>query len=158
MPKQRNLDWEARLRRQHRLIALYSLIQCWVKGVDGLVLTHSDLITILNIKRLEWSHLSQFATNMREFFPSVVPIWLPSTKQVFACFISRRRIEGVPRNRQVDIPKQIAALKQQGVDVTTFSIWKLDPSKTPLAALKPQLVSLAQGSAGVSILKFTRTR
>jgi len=158
MAKQRNLQWEATLRRMHRLIALYSVIQCWMKGVDGLVFTHSDLIKILNIKRLEWSHLSQFATNMREFFPFVVPIWLPSTKQVFACFISRRRIEGVPKNRQIDIPKQIAVLKQQGVDVTTFSIWKLEQSKTPLAALKPQLVSLAQGGPSVSLLKHVGTR
>ena len=158
MAKQRNLQWEAKLRRQHRLIALYSVIQCWMKGVDGLVLTHSDLIKILNITRLEWSHISQFAANMHEFFPFVVPVWLPSTKQVVACFISRRRMEGIPRNRQIDIPKQIAALKQQGVHVTTFSIWKLEQSKTPLAALKVQLVSLVQGGPSASLLKYIGSR
>jgi hypothetical protein len=158
MAKQRNLQWEARLRRQHRLIALYSLIQCWVRGADGLVLTHDDLTKILNIKRLEWSHFAEFASNVREFFPFVVPVYLQSTKQVLACFISRRKMEGVPKNRRIDIPRQIAALKRQGVDVTLFSMWKLEPSKTPLAALKPQLVSLAKGGPNVSVLKYVSAR
>ena len=154
----RNIHWEAKLRREHRLIALYALIQCWVKDADGLVLTHSDLIKILNIKRLEWSHIRQFAKNVNDFFPFVVPVWFDPNKQVVACFISRRPMKGISQNQRLNITQQISALKKQGVNIASFTVWKLEDSKPPLAVLKTQLVSLVQGGPCGAFVKYVGAR
>jgi hypothetical protein len=68
MRKQRNIDWEARLSGPHRLISLFALIQCWSKGIDGLVFTHSDLLSVLPVeKTIRETHINQLAKNMLEF-------------------------------------------------------------------------------------------
>jgi len=145
MRKQKNLQWEAKLRCQHRRISLFALIQCWLKEVDGLVLTHSDLAAILQLTRIEETHIDQLVDNMREFFPFCVPIWSPRPKTLRACFVSRRPIRTILGKQGSSIPKQIEALKQEGIPFETFTIWTRDQSRTPLTALKTHLDALAQG-------------
>jgi hypothetical protein len=158
MRKQINWEWKFRLRRQHRLISLFSLIQCWLKGVDGLVFTYSDLARVLPVRKsIREAHINQLAENMREFFPFFVQRYSKRPYKFIACFVSRRPIEDILPKGQNSITKQIEILKQKGVQIEPFRIWKEDQFKDPLEALKAHLVSLARGNIPkIPLMKTTK--
>jgi hypothetical protein len=142
--KQKQMHWKAELARQHRPIALFAKTHCWLKGLDGIVLTNSDLSNILGIGRIEGAHIDQLVNNMRELFPHVFTIWKTRPDKFVAFFASQTPIEPVlSKERNANIEKQIDALAKNGIRVEQFSIEAFSLWKDLLKALKAR--SIANG-------------
>lgn len=55
-------------RRQHRTIGLFCVVQCWLRGLDGVVLRRGDLERLLGLRRFKGSRLAWLEVDLDEFF------------------------------------------------------------------------------------------
>jgi hypothetical protein len=56
-------------KRQHRTIALFCVIQCWVSGLDGLIVTSADLKRLLGLQQFKKVRIDDVITDIKDFFP-----------------------------------------------------------------------------------------
>jgi hypothetical protein len=64
-------------RRQHRILALFAIIQCWQRGLDGVLISREILMRVLGLsQRVEKSRIRILKADMpSEFFQTCCPFW-----------------------------------------------------------------------------------
>ena len=75
-------------RRQHRMIGLFAVLQCWRRQLDGVVIEHSDLLRLIGLnvikpKRAEW-----IKEDLKSFFPYIEAKW-PTRQFIGKFWLSR---------------------------------------------------------------------
>lgn len=61
-------------RRQHRKIALFCAIYCWIKVIDGVFIERSTLSRLIGIERFKGARLDWIIEDFKEFFLYVEPV------------------------------------------------------------------------------------
>src|SRR5476649_2811641 len=56
-------------RRQHRAIALFAVIQCWKRGLDGLAFSRDNLERLIGIERFKKTRVEWLKADFKDFFP-----------------------------------------------------------------------------------------
>jgi len=65
----KQIDTEEGAKRQHRTVALFCVIQCWVRGLDGVILSRSDIERLLGLERFKETRIDWIRRDFKEFFP-----------------------------------------------------------------------------------------
>jgi len=55
--------------REHRVIALFCVMQCWIQNLDGIILHRSELKRLLDIEKFEKSRQNWIIQDFKYFFP-----------------------------------------------------------------------------------------
>lgn len=64
----KQIDTEEGAKRQHRAVALFCVIQCWVRGLDGVVLSRADMERLLGLERFREARIDWIRRDFKEFF------------------------------------------------------------------------------------------
>ena len=84
-------------RRQHRAVALLAVVQCWLRGIDGVLLERAHLHRLLGIERFSEARVEALEEDLAEFFPFRKSTWDPTIEMWFeSLWISRRELAGSP--------------------------------------------------------------
>jgi hypothetical protein len=65
----KQIDTREGARRRHRIIALFAVIQCWIKALDGIVLRRNQLESLLGLERFKRERIGWLREDLKEFFP-----------------------------------------------------------------------------------------
>jgi hypothetical protein len=110
-------------RRQHRTIALFSIIQCWVNKTDGLVFTRNQLLRLLGLERFKRTRVIWLKKHLKELFPYQRTLPLGSVERFTHLFISRRPLKSIFPNEETNPKKIVEALESHNLRVHFFSMW-----------------------------------
>lgn len=131
------IDLREGARRQHRAVALFAAIQCWLRGLDGVVFERSSLERLLGLDRFKKTRVSQMQDDFKEYFPYRKVIWFADKHDTdgnpnsFASFwVSRKEIKPFPEGRMTT-KKRLAAMSSEAPKFAAFKMWQ----KTPAAEI-----------------------
>ena len=71
----KQIDVREGARRQHRAAALFAVIQCWLRNLDGLVLLRRDLERLLGLERFKGTRVEWLQEDLKDFFPHQSAFW-----------------------------------------------------------------------------------
>src|SRR5262245_22030564 len=110
-------------RRQHRAVALFAVIQCWLRNLDGLVIYRDDLERLTGIDRFTQTRIEWMREDFREFFQfrKVIPM---GAQPLGSLYLSRRKLEdALPGGRMSDKERITRAKKDAGLHLGLFKVW-----------------------------------
>jgi len=121
-------------RRQHRIVALFAMLQCWKRGCDGIVIERSDLETLLGLKKVNKYRIAWIKEDFSGLFQAVEPVRL-TRGSIGLLYLSRGTLS-IPKDL---VPGEMReALKK--MKFPRFEIWE-EPSARlgKIEALNPFL-------------------
>jgi hypothetical protein len=91
----KQIDLREGARRQHRAVALFAVVQCWLRDLDGLVFDRRDLERLLGLKRFKGTRVEWMREDFKEFFPYQEVFWMSNARDSFgSLYVSRRELDG----------------------------------------------------------------
>lgn len=111
--------------RQHRTLSLFSVIQCWNRGFDGLVFTRTHLERILGLERFKRTRVEWLQEDLKDFFPYQSVYWLVGKKDsLHSFFISRVPVEDFLPKGEMTTKKRLKGISKKGPKLDFFRIWE----------------------------------
>ena len=133
----KQIDVREGARRQHRAVALFAIIQCWLRNLDGLVFDRRDLERLLGLERFKGARVDWMREDFKEFFPHQEVFWMSNARDSFgSLYVSRRELEGVLPKGTMPDEKRIAGIPEDGPRLDLFRIWDRPDARKVLAAFK----------------------
>jgi hypothetical protein len=120
----KQIDLREGARRQHRGVALFAVIQCWLRGLDGLAFERKQLERLLGLDRFKRTRVNWLQEDFREFFPHQAVYWITGKRNSLGSLIvardpiSKYLPLGTMRTRA-----RIAGLKKGGPKLGMFQLW-----------------------------------
>ena len=65
------IDTREGARRQHRMIGLFALIQCWAEDLDGVVITRDDVRRLIGLQNIRAARVKWLKEDLEQFFKSM---------------------------------------------------------------------------------------
>jgi len=93
----KQIDIREGARRQHRVISLFCVIQCWLHGWDGIQISRDFLERLIGLKRFKPRRAMWMSEDFKEFFPYQRPDYLQNHYAFFSIEISRLPFEQNPQ-------------------------------------------------------------
>jgi len=116
-------------RRQHRSLALFLMIQCWVKHTDGLILKRTHLERLISLERFKGKRMKWLAIDLKEFFPFQKPVYSEPPETLKNFLVSRVPFDKYS-TEQIANPKEIIDDPEDGRrHIALFSLWSRPTSK-----------------------------
>ena len=112
-----HIDAREGARRQHRVIAIFAVLQCWIRKLDGVVLKKSHLERLIGLKRVKRNRIRWFLEDVSEFFPYHREHWHTNSKDSFSYLVlSRLPFEEEPERPEhpLHTPQETALDQAQG--------------------------------------------
>jgi hypothetical protein len=121
--KLKQIDVREGARRQHRTISLFAVIQCWQKGIDGLVFKRRHMERLLGLERFKKKRVQWLKEDLEELFPYQETFW--SNKKSFSSlFVSRMPLkEFIPRGN-MSTERRIKNIAKEGPKIELFRMWE----------------------------------
>jgi len=127
----KQIDLREGARRQHRAVALFALIQCWIRGLDGLVFTRTDLERLLGLKRFKRTRVEWLQEDLKELFPHQEVYWLwPATNSFHSLYVSRIPISNSLPSGAMSTKKRLEGMSEDGPSLDFFKIWSRPKTAT----------------------------
>mgnify|MGYP001613467450 FL=1 len=76
-------------RRQHRIISLFAVVQCWIRGLDGLCFDREHLERLIGLTKFKSKRLKWLEKDIDEFFPHQELLTYSGTEKFASLYISR---------------------------------------------------------------------
>jgi hypothetical protein len=115
-------------RRQHRAIALFAAIQCWVNKTDGVIFTRAQLLRLLGLQQFKDARVKWMKLDFRPLFEHRRTLPLGSIHSLSHFIVARRPFEGFFPNEETNPKKIVEALESHGLRLHFFTMWP--PAKT----------------------------
>jgi len=87
--------------RQHRMIGLFSLIQCWIRNLDGVLLQREHLERLIGIERFKNIRIEWLQEDLSEFFSFQETYW-HSGRKLGTLILCRKSLDNIPNGRMSD--------------------------------------------------------
>lgn len=121
-------------RQQHRKIALYCIVYCWLKNIDSIRVGSATLYSLTNLSRIERSRENFLIEDFKEFFQYVEII--RDEKDTFDCLL-------LSRNEPLKSPEGIDYLEFRDYTDIHKSLIKLFGEETVVRSnVKEMYISL----------------
>lgn len=95
--------------RQHRIVALLAVVQCWLRNLDGVVLERHVLERLLGLRSFRESRVAWLQEDLQEFFPyqKVFSSRQGETRSFSSIFVSRKETAKPtdPNVREFKLPR-----------------------------------------------------
>lgn len=120
----KQIDLREGARRQHRAVALFAVVQCWLRDLDGVVFNRQHLARLLGLKRFKKTRVDWMKEDFEELFPFQRVYWYTQQTSSFASlYVSRRQLEGLlPKGSMSDI-ERLKGIPGNGPRLAMFDIW-----------------------------------
>jgi hypothetical protein len=70
-------------RRQHRAISLFCVVQCWLRGWDGVRIDRDQLERLLGLRKFKQARVGWMNEDFSEFFPCQQNVYDPGPPECF---------------------------------------------------------------------------
>ena len=117
----KQIDLREGARRQHRAIALFAVIQCWLRGLDGIVFRRSDLERLLGLERFKDTRVHWLREDLREMFPHQRVI--RSDNSFSALYICRSPFAAFLPKGLMTTRKRLEGIGKEGPQMALFQMW-----------------------------------
>ena len=125
----KQIDLREGARRQHRTIALFAVIQCWLRDLDGLAFSRQHLARLIGLERFKVTRVDWLREDLSEFFPYQEVYWYTSKKRSLgSLFVSRRNLWPYLPTGSMSDSERIEAIPPDGPRIALFNMWAR-PSK-----------------------------
>jgi hypothetical protein len=125
----KQIDLREGARRQHRAVGLFAVIQCWLRGLDGLAFQRRHLERLLGLERFKSTRVEWLQEDFREFFPHQEVYWITGkNNSLSSVFVSRLPLTDALPTGTMSTSSRVAKMKPGGAKVGLFHIWA-EPSR-----------------------------
>lgn len=133
----KQIDLREGARRQHRTTALFAVIQCWLRNLDGLVLLRQHLERLLGLERFKETRVDWLREDLSEFFPYQEVYWITGKQKSFgSLYISRTELAPYLPSGSMTDPKRIDGIPENGPRLAMFKIWSRPDQEKVLSAFE----------------------
>jgi hypothetical protein len=120
----KQIDIREGARRQHRAVALFAVIQCWLKGRDGVVFQRQDLERLLDLERFKKARITWLREDLKDFFPYQEFFWSTQAPNSFASlFVCRKPLKGFLPKGSMSNRKRLEGIPWDGPRIDFFEMW-----------------------------------
>jgi hypothetical protein len=116
-------------RRQHRSLALFLVIQCWVKKTDGLILKRPQLERFISLERFRDKRIKWLEIDPKEFFPYQKYVHSGTPETLSRVYVSRLPLEKYS-SEELTNPKELI---EESIDkhprIALLSMWSKPKAK-----------------------------
>lgn len=82
-------------RRQHRIIGMFALIQCWEENLDGVVITRDDIKRLIGLRRnIQRARVDWLKEDLAKFFKGSLKNYGDGSRKQFEGIVVSRRCRG----------------------------------------------------------------
>jgi len=121
----KQIDVREGAKRQHRTLALFSMIQCWMRGLDGLAFTRPHLERLLGLERFKQKRVEWLEEDFKDLFPFQQTYWNSDNESFSSMFISRKEIGSYLPSGSMTTKERIEKISNNGtVAIGLFQIWE----------------------------------
>ena len=100
--------------RRHRVIGLFAVIQCWIKGIDGVVFQRYQLERLSGMQRFKTQRRVWLKADLKEYFEYREHLVLPKRyDSLYSLFVSRFPLKPFPSGKMSD-EERIERIASQG--------------------------------------------
>jgi hypothetical protein len=109
--------------RQHRTVALFAVIQCWIRGLDGICFQRDHLERLLGIERFKGTRIDWLRRDLKDAFPHQRLLVFGGTSKFASYYVSR--IEFPPNIFDGQMPDEdrITQIEAAGLKIGIFALW-----------------------------------
>ena len=130
----KQIDLREGARRQHRATALFAVIQCWLRNLDGVVIDRPHLERLLGLWRFKATRVEWLQEDFRDFFPHQEVYWYQTPKSFGSLYASRRPIgDHLPIGTMSDA-ERLAGMSKRGPRLGMLTVWPQPDREKVLAA------------------------
>ena len=118
------IDLREGARRQHRTVALFAVIQAWLRNLDGLVFQRKDLQRLLGLQRFKQTRIEWLEEDFREFFPYQAIFWETYPVESFeSLYVSRVPLPEEHTKGEMTDKARVQRISEAGPRLAFFAIW-----------------------------------
>jgi len=126
----KQIDLREGARRQHRAISLFAIIQCWIRGLDGIVFEREDLQRLLGLERFKKTRVNWLEEDLKEFFPHQETFWRTDHSDSFhSLFASRLPLKNCLSTDSMITQRRIILIPKDGPKIQPFEMWAIPDSR-----------------------------
>lgn len=120
----KQIDVREGARRQHRVVALYAVLQCWTRRLDGLVIDRNHLERLLGLKRFKDTRMEWLRADFREYFRHVsLYKYTHAENSLGSLYVSMVEMEGVLPAGTMKDDARLAGIPLGGPKFGMFEMW-----------------------------------
>ena len=108
----KQIDVREGARRQHRTISLFAVIQCWLRGIDGLGFQRRYLERLLGLERFKQKRVKWLKEDLKELFP-YQEIFRSGNKSFSSLIVSRLPFEQFIPKGSMNTEKRIKNISKE---------------------------------------------
>lgn len=112
-------------RRQHRVVALYAAIQCWVRKLDAIVIERGDLERLIGLERFKSKRWDWLQKDMEPYFDYIEILELSGKKKSLGSLYAGRVELELPHG-VLSTEKRVALMKANGAKIEPLLLWNED--------------------------------
>ena len=109
----KQIDVREGARRQHRTMALFSMIQCWMRGLDGIAYYRSHLERLLGLERFKQTRIDWLQKDIKELFPHQELFWSSDKESFSSLFVSRKKLKQYLPKGSMTTQKRIEGIESR---------------------------------------------
>jgi len=121
----KQIDVREGARRQHRAVALFTILQCWLRNLDGIVLDRPHLERLLGLRRFKGTRISLKEADFKEFFPFQEVYYFTKTKLFRVALSVPREAQGFLPDGEMSDSERIKAIPRMAI----FKMWPRPDNK-----------------------------
>jgi hypothetical protein len=119
----KQIDLKEGARRQHRAVALFATLQCWIRGLDGVCLQRRHLSRLIGLDRFKGKRIEWLKKDFSEFFEFQQLCVSGPADSLASLFVSRTSLATMPTGTMPD-EQRIASIPEGGPRLGIFQLWQ----------------------------------
>ena len=124
-------------RRQHRTIALYAALQCWLRGLDGIVIERSHLERLIGLQRFKRTRTQWLREDVRSYFPFVETISYVKPQGSLASLYACRIAFDLHGAKALRTSERLELIRGDGVKMEALVLWEQRLLPSGIDSLEP---------------------
>ncbi len=117
-------------RTQHKQLALFAILQCWIRGLDGIVFQKAELLRILGLDRIKKARAKSLRDDLAEFFKSQMTVWVAdkvddsgNLNSFAGHWVYRHEIDQSIWDGKLSDEDRFARVRAAGLRIDSFKLW-----------------------------------
>jgi hypothetical protein len=126
----KQIDLREGARRQHRALALFATIQCWMNKSEGVAFEREQLQRLLGLERFKKTRVDWLTTDLQELFPHVKAYrFTRAPTSLSSMFVSRVPISKRLPKGSMTTKERLAKMSKTAPKIALFTMWKVPSQK-----------------------------
>jgi hypothetical protein len=120
----KQIDLREGARRQHRTVALFAVIQCWIRSLDGVCFQRDHLERLVGVERFKGTRIDWLRRDLKDAFPYQQLLIFRGTSKFASYYVSR--VEFPPHvfdGKEMQDEDRIKKIEAAGLKIGIFALW-----------------------------------